>query len=186
MKAAAWLHRYAEHPDPATAAVNLVALVVAGNGPFYPLYSLALIGWDRAGAWLSMLASPVFFLVPAISHRCPRAGRASLPLIGIANTVWCAVLFGSASGVGLFVLPCIVLAALAYRPDEKFLAISVMGLAIGSLIMLTEFPVSGLMAVSPDSAAALTRLNAISVATLSGFVSLRLINVLRQGHCPSP
>jgi hypothetical protein len=178
MKAASWLRRYAAHPDPATAATKLVALVVAGNGPFYPLYMLALTGRDRAGAWLTMLASPVFFLVPVISRRCPRAGRAVLPLIGIANTVWCAALFGTASGVGLFLLPCIVLAVLLSRPDENWLAPLVMGLAIGSLILLTEFRFGGLMVVSSDAAAALTRLNVVSVATLTGLVSLRLINIL--------
>jgi hypothetical protein len=180
MKAARWLRRYAAHPDPATAAANLVALVVAGNGPFYPLYVLALIGWDRSGAWLTMLASPLFFLVPALSRRSPRAGRAALPLIGIANTVWCAALFGCASGEGLFLLPCIVLATLVFRADERWLALLVMGLAISSLIVLTEFPFSGLMVMSLDTAATLTRLNAISVATLTGFVSLTLMNVLRE------
>ncbi len=180
MRATAWLRRYAAHPDPATAAANLVALVVAGNGPFYPIYVLALIGWDRSGAWLTMLASPVFFLVPAISSRWPRAGRAALPLIGIANTLWCAELFGSASGLAWFLLPCIVLAALMFRPDERSPALLVMGLAIGSLIVVIEFPFSGLMVVSSEAAAALTRMNAISVATLTGFVSLSLINVLRD------
>jgi hypothetical protein len=43
MTVAAWLRRYAAHPDPATATANLVALVVASNGPFYPLYVLALV-----------------------------------------------------------------------------------------------------------------------------------------------
>ena len=187
MKAAAWLRRYAAHPDPATAAANLVALVVAGNGPFYPLYVLALIGWDRAGAWLTMLASPVFFLVPAISRQCPRAGRAALPLIGIANSVWCAALLGCASGVGLFLFPCIVLAALVFRADERWLALLLIGFGIGSLTLLTEVPFSGLMVVSLDGVAALARLNAISVATLTGFVALTLINVLRARKLsPSP
>jgi hypothetical protein len=36
------------------------------------------------------------------------------------------------------------------------------------------------MVVSSEAAAALTRMNAISVATLTGFVSLSLINVLRD------
>jgi hypothetical protein len=87
MRAAAWLRRYAAHPDPATAATNVVALVVASNGPFYPLYVLALIGWDHTGAWLTMLASPLFLVVPALSRASPRAGRAALPLIDITNTV---------------------------------------------------------------------------------------------------
>ncbi len=180
MRAVAWLRRYAAHPDPATAATNVVALVVAGNGPFYPLYVLALIGWDRAGVWLTVLASPLFLAVPAISRRYPRAGRAALPLIGIVNTVWCAVLFGGTSGEGLFQLPCIVLVALLYRGGERRLSLLLMGLAIGSVIMLTEFPPSGLMQLSADAAATLARLNLISVATLTGFIALTFAGVLRE------
>jgi hypothetical protein len=87
-----WPGRYVGHPDPATAAANLVALVVAGNGPFYPLYVLALIGWDHDGAWLTMLATPFFAAVPAVSRWRSWAGRGALPLVGIANTVWCSAL----------------------------------------------------------------------------------------------
>jgi hypothetical protein len=175
-----WLRRYLAHPDPATAAANLVAVVVAGNGPFYPLYVLALIGWDRTEAWLTMLASPVFFSVPAISRRSSRAGRVALPLIGMANTVWCAALFGDASGVGLFVLPCTALAALMFYPAERWVALLLMGLATLSAILLTTYPFNGLMVLSANDAATLARLNAISVATLTAFVSLTLVNVLEE------
>jgi hypothetical protein len=188
MTAAGWLRRYAAHADPATAAANLVALVVAGNGPFYPLYVGALIGWDRTGVWLTMLASPVFFLVPAISRRHSRAGRAALPMIGIVNTVWCSVLFGCESGELLFQLPCIMLAALLYRDDERGLSLLLMGLAIGAVVLLTEFSFGGRMALTGDAAAALARLNLISAATLTGFISLTLAKTIggadRAGHSP--
>jgi hypothetical protein len=177
MKAAAWLRRYAAHPDPATAAANLVALVVASNGPFYPVYVLALIGWDRAGAWLTMLASPLFFAVPALSLRSARAGRIALPLIGIANTVWCAVLFGPASGIALFLLPCIVLAILVPHADERRLALFLAGLAIACMIFLTEIPFTGLLVVGPIATASLARLNLLSSTTLTAFVALSLADL---------
>jgi hypothetical protein len=173
-----WLGRYAAHPDPATAAANLVALVVAGNGPFYPMYALALIGCGHRGAWLTMLASPFFALVPVLSRRRSRAGRAALPLIGIVNTVWCSALLGSASAVGLFLLPCIVLAALLFRGDERWLMWILLGLAVGTMVWLTEFPRDGLMDLTEPQAAALARLDAISVTTLSGFVALQMARVL--------
>jgi len=69
-----------------------------------------------------MLASPLFFAVPALSRGSPRAARVALPLIGIANTVWCTALFGPASGIALFLLPCIVLAILVPHADERRLA----------------------------------------------------------------
>jgi hypothetical protein len=177
MKAVAWLRRYAAHPDPATAVANLVALVVASNGPFYPLYVLALLGWDRAGAWLTMLASPLFFAVPALSRAAPRAGRVALPLIGIANTVWCAALFGPASGIALFLLPCIMLAILVPHADERRAALFLAALAIACMIFLTEFSFGGLMVVDPSAAASLARLNLLSVTTLTAFVALSLANV---------
>jgi hypothetical protein len=174
-----WLRRYAAHADPATAAANLVALVVAGNGPFYPLYVLALIGWEHNGAWLTMVASPFFASVPALSRRWSWAGRAALPAIGVANTVWCSALLGSASGVGLFLLPCIVLPALLFRGDERWVMLLLVGVAIGAQIWLTEFPLGGWMELSDAGTAALARLNAISVATLSGFVALQLARVVQ-------
>jgi hypothetical protein len=178
-----WLRRYVAHPDPATAAANLVALVVAGNGPFYPLYALALIGWDQSGVWLTMLASPLFALVPALSHRWSCAGRASLPLIGIVNTVWCSALLGSASEVGLFLLPCIVLAALLFRDDERWVLWLVVVLAVAALVWLTELPLVGLMHLTESQAAALARLDAISVATLSGFVALQMAKLVNLSRC---
>jgi hypothetical protein len=190
VKVAAWLRRYAAHPDPATAAANLVALVVASNGPFYPLYVLALIGWDRSGAWLTMLASPLFFAVPALSRGSARAGRVALPLIGIANTVWCAALFGPASGIALFLLPCIVLAIMVPHADERRIALSLAGLAIACMISLTEISFSSLMVVSPSAAVSLARLNLLSVTTLTAFVALSLANVQvlpeRTGGKPRP
>jgi len=179
MTVADWLRSYVAHPDRATAASNLVALVVAGNGPFYPLYTQALIGWDKSGAWLTMLASPFFALVPVLSRRQSRAGRAALPLIGIVNTIWCSALLGTASGVGLFLLPGIALAALLFRRDERWVALLLMGLAIGVQIWLTEFPLIGLMELSASQAASLARLDVISVASLTGFVALTLANVLQ-------
>jgi hypothetical protein len=173
------LRRYAAHPDPATAAANLVALVVAGNGPFYPLYVSALIGRDRAGIWLTMLASTFFFAVPAISRRDSCAGRAALPLIGTVNTIWCTALLGGPSEVGLFLLPCATLAALLFRSDERRPALLLVGLAVAALILLTELSPVGLLGLSLDQMAVLARLNTVSVATLTGFLALTLANVLQ-------
>jgi len=178
--AANWLRGYVAHADLTTAACNLVAMVIAGNGPFYPVYVLALIGWENAGVWLTILASPFFMLVPMIARRYPMLGRASLPLIGIANTVWCTMLLGSGSAVTLFLLPCIALTALQHRDEERWIMLSVSGLAIGALIFLIEFPPVGLMDLNAAQAAALIRLNTISVTTLSAFLALTLAGLLRK------
>ena len=182
MSVVAWLRRYAAHPDPATAAANLVALVVAGNGPFYPLYVLAVVGWDCSGAWLTMLASPLFFAVPALSQASPHVARLVLPLIGIANTVWCAALFGSASGIALFLLPTIVLALLVPHSDERRLGLVLAGLAIACMIFLTEFSFGGLIDVGAMAAASLARLNLLSTTMLTAFIASGLANALASSE----
>jgi hypothetical protein len=183
MNLLAWLRRYAAHPDPATAAANTVALVVAGNGPFYPLYVVMLIGGGWGVPSLTMLATPFFFAIPALSHRNGRLGRAALPLVGIANSVWCAFLLGEATYVGLFLLPCIILAGLLFRAEERIMSLLLMGLALTALIGLVEFPPAGLGRIGAQDAAALARLNTVSVGTLTGFLGLTFAGVLR-GFAP--
>jgi len=108
MKILALCRTYPAHPDPATAAANLIALVVALNGPFYPLYVIGVIGWSGLPTFATMLASPLFFAVPWVSRRNSLAGRVALPLIGTANSMWCAKLLGIASGVQLFCIHCFI------------------------------------------------------------------------------
>ena len=179
MNPAAWLRRYAAHPDPATAAANLVALVVAGNGQFYPLYVVGLIGGGWGAPALTMLATPLFFAVPAVSRWNGRWGRAALPLVGIANSVWCTILLGADTLVGLFLLPCVVLAALLFRTGERRLALLLMGVGLAALVALIEYPPAGLAGIGAPDAAALARLNTISVGTLTGFLGLTFAGVLR-------
>lgn len=57
---------------------------------------------------------------------------------------------------------------------------SVLGLAIGALIFLIEFPLIVLLDLQADQAAAMVRLNAISVTTLSAFLALTLAGLLRK------
>jgi hypothetical protein len=159
-------------------------LILFGHSQGHPdslISPRVLIGWDHTGAWLTMLASPLFLAVPALSRASPRAGRAALPLIGITNTILCAALFGPASGIALFLLPCIVLAILVPQADERRLALLLAGLAIACMIILTEVSFSGLMVVSPSGAASLARLNLLSVTTLTAFVAFSLANVHEQG-----
>jgi hypothetical protein len=56
------------------------------------------------------------------------------------------------------------------------------GAALGAQVWLTEFPFVGLMHLSDAQNAAMARLDAISVTTLSGFVALQLATVLRGAN----
>ena len=88
------LQEYAKGSDPLTNAAGVIALVVAGNQPFYPLFLYAVVGGAASPAWLTLLSTPFFAAVPAVARRHSRAGRALRPLVGPANTVLSVRLFG--------------------------------------------------------------------------------------------
>ena len=100
--------------------MGLVALVLAGNAPFYPLYVIALAGSDGM-PWLLMtlLAFPVFLMVPAIARRHPLAGRITLSLAGTIHTVSCSWVLGEKSGTERFLIPCVALAGLLFGVGER-------------------------------------------------------------------
>ena len=90
VEAASRLSTYASNDMPLAAAGNKVALVLAGNTPFYPMSVVALVGSDGMPALLMTLFSfPFFAIVPAISRRHPLLGRATLSIAGSVNTVFC-------------------------------------------------------------------------------------------------
>jgi hypothetical protein len=102
-------------------AAGTVAVVVAGNQPFYPLLH-AIAGIAAWPAWFTLLSTPLFVAVSAVARRHSVAGRALLPIAGVANTVLCVKLFGVASAVELFLFSCILLAAILFRPAERVIA----------------------------------------------------------------
>ena len=85
--ARACLTAYVAHDDPLVRAANVIALVVAANQPFYPLYVHWVIGHDAVPTLATFLSTPFFASVPAISRRDPQWGRTVLVLAGMANTV---------------------------------------------------------------------------------------------------
>ena len=171
---------YAVHDDPSTAAINIIALMLAWNGPLYPVYVLLLAGRD-ALPWgpLTMVVTPFFYVIPWISRRSSRAARFILPVVGAANTVWCMKLLGSASGVGAFLYPCIVLTALLYRPRERYLMYPLLGLMIALEFIPARVFSTPIVALTADEAGRLSALNAGSVAFLFGFIVLKFIGIAR-------
>ncbi len=174
------LRAYAAHDDPTTAAANLVAIVVAANGPFYPLYVVAQLGGAGLPAFITMLASPFFAAVPWIARRSGVAGRLALPLIGTLDTFWCVKLFGPAAGMVLFALPCVVLAALLHRPGETWLRLALLAVAIAPVLLPGSIYGPPLISLSPDQAAGFAVINLISVAMLLGLIALQFATVLRN------
>ena len=171
---------YVAHPDPAALAVAKTALILAWNGPLYPVYVLALLG-RSALPWslLTLLIVPFFYAIPWLMRRTSLGGRGALPLVGAANTLWCMKLFGPDSGVGLFLYPCIVLAALLFRQRERWLMLAMLGLMLTLEFVPRSFYGVPLMTLSPDESARLAALNAGSVAFLLAFIVLQFVNIAR-------
>jgi hypothetical protein len=132
------LSAYVASPDPRVAATNWVAILVALNQPFYPLWIRGFVGDDGWVSTLIFLSTPFFAVIPAVSRRASLAGQAMLPLVGTANTMLSAKAFGSASGVELFLFPCAMAAAMAFRARERGALLTVLGIVAGAFLILHD------------------------------------------------
>ena len=172
-RAIARLGAYAAHEQPLVAAGNKVALVLAGNTPFYPLYVVWLAGSDGM-PWLLMtqLVFPFFLAVPAIARRRPLLGRVMLSLAGTANTVFGTWLLGQQAGVELFLVPCATLASLVFGAGERALMLVVAGLPLAAYYFLHGHYGAPPHLYAADAYSALLSMNAVSVGTLSIFLGI--------------
>ena len=114
------------HDDPLTAASNRIAHLVAWNQPLYPLYLWWLVGGDWWVSCWTFLSTPFFAGVPIVARRHGLAGRAMLPLTGVANGLISLKAFGEASAVELFLIPCALIALLSFRASEWRIAAAVL------------------------------------------------------------
>jgi hypothetical protein len=183
----ALVRRYAAAEDPRVAAANLVALVLAWNTPFYPLYLLGAAGAAMGeGAWLTLCAFPVFVAVPAITRWNGTWGRGLLVAAGTGNTLFCTWLLGEASGTALFLLPCITLAALLFRRSEIWALFPFLVLPIvAGIAMDGRYPFSP-FACAAAACSAIAWLNAVSVAILLAFLGILATGMAEPGHYVRP
>lgn len=162
--------RYAAHPDARVATGNMIALVIAANGPFYPLYGFGLIGWAAWPLLVTMAASPAFAAMPWVARRAPRTGCILLSLLATLNTVWCMKLLGTETGVDLFLLPCVVLAALLFPRGQRWLLLPLLALPAAAFVLAGPLLGPALLSFTPGDAARLVALNRGSVGVLTGFL----------------
>ncbi|MBS0560908.1 MAG: hypothetical protein JSR21_12705, partial [Proteobacteria bacterium] len=141
-------------------------------------------------AWLSlltMLAAPFFLALPWLSRLSSTAARFGLVLVGTANTVWCTKVMGASTGVGLFLLPCAALAALLFRPGERWLMWAALALPLAAYFIPDSLYGAPLMTLDAPAAARLSALNAASVLMLTVLIALRFVTLLRQAEAtPAP
>jgi hypothetical protein len=163
---------YAHADDPLAAACNFIALCVASNQPFYPLYVWWVVGDDHWVSCLSFLSTPFFLAIPALARRSSLLGRAMLPIVGVANGLLCVKAFGAASGVELFLCPCAMIAAMALRANERPIMLAIVGFALAAFVLRDRLG-APLHAFSPEEYARFVSLNAWSVAGLVAFAGLQ-------------
>ena len=175
-----WAAAYTAHPDPRVASCNMIALVVASNQPFYPLYIYFAVSPHIAPALLTFLSTPFFLSIPAISRPSPILGRALLPLTGLANVIVSAKAFGAASGVAVFIVPCALIAAAFFRPSERIFALALLALALAVFLGIERYSPVPIHVYSQTEYAAFVRLNALSAGALVTLLGLMLSGLVRD------
>ncbi|PZN99418.1 MAG: hypothetical protein DCF30_11770 [Hyphomicrobiales bacterium] len=177
------LKAYAHHPDPRVAMANFFALLVASNQPFYPLYLYWTVGPEIGPSVWTFLSTPFFLAVPALARRNALAGRALLPIAGIANTLLSAKVFGVASGVEIFLVPCAVLALLIFRPHERWIAaFPLAGFCFLAYLLFHDAYGAPFHLYSEAEYAALLRLNMLSAGGLTAFTALSVSTLLADAE----
>lgn len=161
------LSGYGASPDPLTQRANTLALVLASNQPIYPLYVAYAVGELAPLLILTMLSTPFFLLSPWITRRFPVGGRLYFPVVGAVNTLFCGAVFGHASGVEAFLVPCLVIAALSCRPKDRPAFGITLLLLYATMILGREFALGAIIPYNPEQLSALARLNAYSAASFS-------------------
>ena len=110
--------RHVRSPDALARLANVGATIIWTHLPFYPLLTWWLVGRPVWPTLVVFLSWPLFFAVPFVSRQHPTASRALFVVIGVVNTLVCTKASGVATGVGWFLLPCLVIAATFFRLGE--------------------------------------------------------------------
>jgi hypothetical protein len=175
------LRAYMGHEDAAARTANLVAMVVGWNGPFYPIYLVAFVGWKIAfPSLLTTFAAPFFLAVPLLARWSSSLGRLALPVIGSVNTFWCLKLLGHETDVELFFLPCIMLTTLLFRNGEQWLFWIAVALPVALYLLPEQWIGPPIILLSSAEASRLATLNEGSVFTLMVFIAVRFVSLLRS------
>lgn len=165
------ISRYAASQDPLVAATNGIALLIASNQPFYPLYVWYLIGGDAALVSLvTWFSTPLFLAVPYVARRNSVAGRMLMVIAGAANTFICAKIFGQATAVELFLAPCAMIAALAFRRSEYWASLVLLAAGFALFAILQGRYGAPWVHLSEAQVQSFVMLHVYSVAALVAFI----------------
>jgi hypothetical protein len=177
-----WLRAYMASDDPRVSACNTIAMVLAWNQPYYPIYLWWIVGRDARVGIPDAFSGLLFFAVPAMTRRFPYLGRVAMVVVSVTNVVFCSMMLGEAAGVQLLLLPCGMLAAMLFTWRERFTM-----LAMTSLPLAAWWLTRGRLDVppvrfSPEAYASLFTLNAVSAGSLIVFFGWLLAGIDRAVH----
>ncbi len=171
------LREYVENSDPLVNVAATIAILLALNEPFYSIYLYVALGVAAGPAWLALLPVPFYAAVPAVARRHSLAGRAMLPIVGVANVVLWLKLFGAACGVELYLFVCVLLGATLPRPGERLKMTAVLALAFIVYLGIGR-NLEPVQVLSADAYAVFTATNALAVAILIAITGLLLSSIL--------
>jgi hypothetical protein len=163
---------FVAHENRLTEASNKIALVLAGNTPFYPLYLYFILG--RAGLpWILLAgaALPFFCATFWIARSGGLRSRVWLCLIATLNSLYVTWLLGEASGTALFLIPCISLAVLSFSATERLPMAIVTGLPFVLYYFLNGHLPAPPAIYTPANYRSLITLNEVSVASITAVLA---------------
>lgn len=135
---------------------------------------MAATGADVTWTFIVFLSAPVFIAIPAVMRRSPLAGRVTLVVFGTLDTLASAGVYGPAGGGELYLIPCLLLAALLFRKREQLLSFGLIGLISAAMLAAHDHYGTGLLAWSVADYDILLRVNAVSVAMLTALIGVSL------------
>ncbi len=174
-----WLRAYTASDDPHVAANNTIAMVLAWNQPYYPLYLWWIAGSD---AWIGLpdaFSGLLFFAVPAIARRSSLLGRVAMIVFSVANVAFCSMMLGEAAGIQLLYLPCGMLAAILFTWRERFVMLIMTALPLAAWWLTRGRLDIPPIRFSVSAYASLFTLNAVSSGALMVFFGWILAGINR-------
>lgn len=160
--------------DPLTSAAMAVATVIALNKPIYPLYVWWLAPDALTASLWTMLSFPFYAALPFFARRNAFAARVALVAVGTFDTAAIDAVMGDATGAWLFLLACVMLAAVSFEQAELWTRrIAIAGVFVVFVATFGRFPTPLAGSISPESAATLFKLNAFGAVSLLAFIGLR-------------
>jgi len=178
-----WLRAYTASNDPRVSAANTVALILAWNQPYYPLYLWWIVGRDAWAGIPDAFSGILFFAVPAIARRSSLLGRVALIVFSVANVVFCSAMLGEAAFVQVLYLPCGMLAAILFDWRERYIMLAMTSLPLAAWLLTRGRLDIPLVRFSTESYASLVTLNAVSAGLLMVFFGWLLAGINRAEGC---